>query len=104
MLPSQFTEKEAADRLGVSPITLRRERLDGRIAYLKIRCRVRYTEAHLLDYLTRNEQCPTTPSALEPIFSESAQTQPHGVRAAMTPRADKQSEHRLAQQFFRKPR
>ncbi|MCE0742900.1 helix-turn-helix domain-containing protein [Acetobacter sicerae] len=104
MLPIQFTEKEAAARLGVSPITLRRERIDGNIAYLKFRGRIRYTEAFLTDYLERHTQWPTSRSELENSSSESGQTRPCGARAGLTPAPDKQSEHRLAQAFFRKPK
>ncbi|WP_256889735.1 helix-turn-helix domain-containing protein [Acidomonas methanolica] len=97
-----YSEKDAASRLGISSITLRRERVEGRIGYLKIRSRVRYTDFHLIDYLARNERCPTTRSELENTFSESVQIRNHGVRAGTILVQDRQNEHLLAQQFFRK--
>ena len=99
-----YTEPEAAARLGISPITLRRERREGRIGYLKIRARVRYAEVHLIDYLARNEICPkqTPCSELDNISLENVRTRIHGARAGMIARPDKQNEHLLAQMFFRK--
>ncbi|MCH4025763.1 MAG: helix-turn-helix domain-containing protein [Acetobacter fabarum] len=99
-----FTERDAAAHLGISVSTLRRERLDGRIGYLKIRFRVRYTQTHISDYLLRNEQCPTISSELGNTFLENAPTRMHGARAGMNHIPDRQSEHLLAQQFFRKPK
>lgn len=99
-----YTEAEAASRLGVSSITLRRERQEGQIGYLKVRSRVRYAEFHLIDYLTRNERCPRPMpcSELDNTSLENVQTRIHGARAGMIPKPDKQSEHRLAQMFFKK--
>ena len=106
MMPSYilFTESEAASRLGVSTITLRRERHEGRIGYLKIRARVRYSEVHLTDYLARNERCPRPipSSELGNSFSENALTQRHGVPAGMIRKPDKQNEHLSAQMFFKR--
>ncbi|GBQ27455.1 hypothetical protein AA0472_2406 [Acetobacter estunensis NRIC 0472] len=102
MCVSLHTEKEAAARLGVSPVTLRRERMDGRIGYLKIRSRVRYTDVHLNDYLARNEKCPTTPSELASISWENDRIRSPGVHVGTIPRQDRQNEHLLAQTFFRK--
>lgn len=96
------TEKEAAALLGVSVITLRRERQAGQIGYLKIRCRVRYTNSHLSEYLTRNERCPTLPSESDSIFSGSVPTQMRGAHAIMMQKQDKQNEHLSAQMFFKR--
>ncbi|HOP21093.1 MAG TPA: helix-turn-helix domain-containing protein, partial [Amphiplicatus sp.] len=47
-----MTEREAAERLGISSCTLQRLRRAGEIAYLKIGGRlVRYTEKQIADYL-----------------------------------------------------
>lgn len=99
-----YTEQEAASRLGISSVTLRRERQEGQIGYLKIRSRVRYTEVHLLNYLARNERCPKLNrcSELGSTSLENAPTLLHGARVGMIPKRDKQSEHLLAQMFFKK--
>jgi excisionase family DNA binding protein len=79
-----MTEREAAARLGVSHDTLLRERRRGRISYTIIGGRVRYTEAHLAEYVeTRTVKCrakdrtdpepsPVTGSAGDPTPTNGA--------------------------------
>ncbi|MBC9009227.1 helix-turn-helix domain-containing protein [Acetobacter tropicalis] len=97
-----FTEKTAATRLGISLATLKRERRDKKIGYIKIRSRYRYTEDHLTDYLKRNEICPKANFELENISSIDVKIHKHGVLATTNQKQDKQSEHRFAQLFFMK--
>jgi excisionase family DNA binding protein len=51
-----LSEKQAAERLGISRITLLRARKAGRIGYFKIGSRVVYSERHLTDFLASVEQ------------------------------------------------
>jgi hypothetical protein len=63
-LPKLLTEHQAADVLGVSVDTVRRERRRQRIAHTSIGGRIRYIEKHLADYIQSNEvaPCPPPPS------------------------------------------
>ena len=60
--PSLLTDRQAADRLGVSIDTVRRERRRGRIGFTMIAGRPRYTERHLLDYVAAGEVQPCVSS------------------------------------------
>jgi len=51
-----WSEKDAAEFLGLSHITLQRIRLDGRIAHSMIGRNARYTRKHLEEYLENNER------------------------------------------------
>lgn len=46
-----FTEQQAAARLGMTPIALKEERLNGRIEYLKRGRQVKYLPEHLVSYV-----------------------------------------------------
>jgi excisionase family DNA binding protein len=102
-----MTERAAAERLGCSVDTLRRERRAGKIKFTMIRDRVRYTEAHLAGYIEAQEQggcvdrsggsgkSADTGSAGAPIRQPGAEpgtTQAHDKRAA----------HLLAQAIFKR--
>ena len=50
-VPKLFDERAAAEALGVSVDTLRRERKRAKIAHTMIGGRIRYTEAHLTRYI-----------------------------------------------------
>ena len=50
-----LSEREAADRLGVSRLTLWRARQRGEIAFLRIGRRVLYSESHIRDFEQRHE-------------------------------------------------
>ncbi|KXV66905.1 hypothetical protein AD949_01160 [Acetobacter orleanensis] len=76
--------------------------MEGKIGYIKIRSRYRYTENHLTDYLKSNEICPKKNFELENISSIDVKIHQHGVLATMNQKQDKRSEHRFAQLFFMK--
>lgn len=57
-VPKLYTEQEVAEHLGIDPETLVRERREGKIAYVKVRGRPRYTARHVEEYLKRNERLP----------------------------------------------
>lgn len=46
-----FTEQQAAARLGMTPVALKEERLNGRIEYLKRGRQVKYLPEHLVAYV-----------------------------------------------------
>lgn len=50
-----FTEEEAAEKLKLSPQTLKRERDAGAIDYVTYRGKIAYMPHHLLGYAQRNE-------------------------------------------------
>ena len=106
--PRLLTEKEAAERLGCSLSTIRRERKRCRIGYLFVRKRVRYTEKQLIDYLMRQEVDPCRDQEIsENPSSEisgypSGQIAQHGVALGLTQLPDKRAAHLLAQRTFGK--
>lgn len=51
-----LSEREAADRLGVSRLTLWRARQRGEISFLRIGRRVLYSESHIRDFEQRHER------------------------------------------------
>jgi excisionase family DNA binding protein len=51
-----FDRKEAARRLGLSVVTLDRELARGHITHFRSGRRVLFTQAHLDDYIKRNER------------------------------------------------
>jgi excisionase family DNA binding protein len=51
-----FDRKEAAEKLGISLITLDRELARKRIPHLRIGRRVLFTEGHLEQYIERNSK------------------------------------------------
>jgi excisionase family DNA binding protein len=51
-----FTEKEACEYLGVSPVTLWRERKNLRISFSRIGGQIRYQRSDIQEYLDRNRQ------------------------------------------------
>jgi len=53
-----YSEEDAAGLLGVPATTLRDERLRGRVEASMVGRKVRYTRAHLLDYLARRPWKP----------------------------------------------
>jgi hypothetical protein len=101
-LPELLHERQAAERLGMSADTLRRIRSRGEIAYFKIGGRPKYTEKHILDYLTRNEvpACPKSQtndnSNSGRTGSANAQIAPNGAEHGSMPTRDRLAEHRSA--------
>lgn len=51
-----MTSREVARRLRISVATLRRERLAGRISYLKVRGVFRYRESDVEDYAVHESE------------------------------------------------
>ncbi len=51
-----FNRKEAARRLGLSVVTIDRELARGNISHFRSGRRVLFTQAHLDDYIKRNER------------------------------------------------
>lgn len=51
-----FNEREAAQRIGVSRITLLRARKRGEIGYYRIGSRVVYSESHIREFLAEAER------------------------------------------------
>src|SRR3954469_8221223 len=53
-----YSEDEAACKLGISEITLRKIRAARRIAFTPVGRKARYTNKHLSDYLDKNTKAP----------------------------------------------
>lgn len=60
-LPTLLTEAEAAHSLGIAEITLRRMRKAGKVSYITIGKKPRYTAGLLNQYL-ESHTCPALPS------------------------------------------
>lgn len=60
-----MTANEVCDLLGISPITLWRERKAGRISFRRIASRVVFTSEDIAEYLDRNKTaaCAAEPGA-----------------------------------------
>ena len=56
------SERQVAERLRIKPCTLRNERLQGAISFVKIRCRYYYTDEQIKEYILSK----TIPSNLPP--------------------------------------
>jgi len=105
-LPTVITEKEAAERLGISTSTLRRIRYLGRITYRKVGRSIKYTEADLIEHLDNGRvPCKTnnTSDKSESIGCHIEMDRVPGVVPGSTSVHDKQRAHRLAQMTFSKP-
>ena len=107
-LPRLLTEAEAAQALGVSVDTLRRERKAGKIRHTVIRGRIRYTENHLLEYIEAGERGACTASAIsdsaksEDVGCQSGLTAPRGVGPGSISEPDRHAAHHSAQMIFNK--
>ena len=110
-LPRLLTEKAAAEALGVHVDTLRAERKDGHIRYIKIRGQVRYTNALLVDYLQAQEriECPKNrppekddPEKSADTGSPSTETVLCGAELGTIVTLDKHDVHRLTQSILSK--
>ncbi|HZS10136.1 MAG TPA: helix-turn-helix domain-containing protein [Blastocatellia bacterium] len=51
-----LSEIELAERLGISRVTAWRLRRDGRLLYFRIGRKVRYSEQHIAEFLSRCER------------------------------------------------
>jgi hypothetical protein len=105
-LPRLLTERAAAALLDVSTDTLARERRAGKITHTMIRGRVRYTEAHLAQYIEQGERggCATSGSAPSAaIGSAGARIPWPGAEPGSTDLADRHAAHLSAQMILSKP-
>ena len=106
--PALLTEKEAAERLGCSLSTIRRERKRCRIGYLYVRKRIRYTEKQLVDYLISQEVNPcraqenSVNSNLEISGYPGGLTAQSGAAPGSIQMPDRHDAHLLAQRTFGK--
>lgn len=57
-LPLSYSEKEAAEILQISELSLARMRRSGKIPYTPVAGKARYTRTHLEDYLDSNTTKP----------------------------------------------
>ena len=109
-LPKLYTEAEAAEELGVSVATLRRERKRRRIGFKRIGQRkVKYTDAHLAEYLERQdvEPCPDETSGSgksADTGSPARPSPPTGKSPGSTPTPDSGEAAALARQIFARPK
>ena len=107
-LPRLFTEKEAAEYLGCSISTLRRERRQGRIGTTYVGKRPRYTTDILNEYLKSHQEAPCLSSKndvsakLEITGFPSDQTVQFGAEPGSTHVPDRHVAHLLAQRIFGK--
>src|SRR4051794_19309337 len=100
-LPRLLSEAEAAEALGVSHDTLLRERRRDRISYTLIGNRVRYTEAHLAEYIeSRTKRCRVSdtsdPEKLAGSGSAGGPIPTNGAGPGSIATLDRLAAHRLA--------
>ncbi|MDJ0610003.1 MAG: helix-turn-helix domain-containing protein [Kiloniellales bacterium] len=107
-LPKYFTLTEAANHLGISPTTVKREIKKGRLGYIVIGERKRIMKQQLRDYINQRKQEPclesecTAQAKSANSGSLNAQTQRPGAEPGSMPRHDRHAAHRLAQATFKK--
>src|ERR1700733_2945718 len=82
VLPRLLSERQAADALGVSIATLRRERKRRHIGYIMIGGRPRYTDRHLAAYISVREVKPCDENSNQIAPDRSATTVSAGGRIA----------------------
>lgn len=94
----RYTERAAAEALGISLAMLRSERYAGRIGYLRLGTRkIAYRQHHLNEYEQRCEVQPTDPVKSETTGSAKIQKAPTGAERGSTRSADKLAALRSAQ-------
>ena len=108
--PDLLTERQAADALGVSIDTLRRERKRRRIGYIMIGGRPRYTDRQLAAYISLREVKPCDENSNQLAPDKSATTgsaggriAPCGAERGSTPTLDRRAEHRSALMILQPP-
>ncbi len=77
-IPATYTEIEVAAALDVCPETIARQRRAGRITYIRLGGRIRYTAAHIKDYLRGIEVCRVN-AASAPTGSVTRTKAPTGI-------------------------
>ena len=108
-LPKLLTFDQAAEVLGVSKYTVKREIKRGRLRVTWVGRRPRVREDDLLDYLDqgRTEQCQgnekTARDSSENTGSPEGPTRRSGAAPGSTPKLDRSAAHRSAQTIFKRP-
>lgn len=101
-LPEQFTETEAARKLGIGRSLLMRERAAGKIRPIRYGVKkIRYTIAILEEY---QQLCR---SGLDKLGNSGSANDPAPITGAehgSTPALDRHDAHRLAQAMFKRQR
>lgn len=100
-LPEMYSEEEAAEILGISRWTLRRERAAGNIGFIMLARKPRYTMQMISEYLERNTTCPTKDTKSDNTGSHSDADQTDGAGPGTTTILDKHAAHRSAQQILK---
>ena len=102
-----FTERQVAEKLHIKPCTIRNERLQGAISYIKIRSRYFYTEEQIEEYirsktiLSKASSPPTvTDTSLPSIHHKSAP--PANTLSSAEKDAIKEATLRSARETFRR--
>ena len=107
-LPRLLTGEEAADYLRVSPYTVDRERLAGRLEGVRVRGRWRYRIDKLAAYVEAQAGtgCPTKKkpgSSSEPTGSDSAKDPGSGIDSGSIQTLDRRAALASAQAIFNRP-
>ena len=105
-LPPLYLEAEAAEYLGISLATLRRERDRNNISYRKIGNRIKYTVPDLEEYIEKRRVSCKINSTLdksENTGSPSGKDRTPGAEPGSITVHDKHAAHHLAQLTFKKP-
>lgn len=103
-LPLIYSEKEAAQALGLTAHTLRRIRRQGLIRFARVSPRrIIFLQHHLDDYLRSNEVMPCK-NGSKSVNSDSAaaQTANTGAEPGSIRNLDRRDAHRLAQAIFKR--
>ena len=107
VLYRQYNESDAAKAIGIHPVTLKRIRLAGGIAHIRLGPRaIRYFGFQIADHLIEAITCTlekTPPTASEITSSPSAPAARPGIAAGTTQKPDAHTALHLARQAL-KPR
>jgi len=90
-LPALFTEAQVAERLGVHPETVARERRRGRLAWINVGSKIRIREDQLAEYLEK-AQCGFISETTSPGGKAS-------ITSAGQTNLDAHTAHQLAQEI-----
>lgn len=103
-LPALLTERQAAERLGISLSTLQRLRRLGDVSFIQIGRLIKYQEAQLADYLEAST-CSRKSGRdnSENIGFQSARIPRAGAGHGSTPTLDRRAAKALALQTLKKP-
>jgi excisionase family DNA binding protein len=108
-LPKLYSIDEAAEPLGISKYTVRREIDRKRLGFTWIGGRRRITDDQILEYLNNGRVDPshegkqTDPGKSATAGSPSGQIVRSGAELGSTQSLDRHAAHRSAQQIFKRP-